>query len=61
MVFLLGVKKFADRRREEEGGQHPIGNLEAATLVLNCFGTQRERERERERERGREGGKEGGE
>lgn len=43
LAFLLGVEKFADRRREEEGGQHPIGNLEAATLVLNCFGTKRER------------------
>ncbi len=45
-MFLLGVKKFADQRREEEEGQHPIGNLEAATLVLNCFGRERDIERE---------------
>jgi hypothetical protein len=40
-MFLLGVKKFADRRGEEEEGQHRIGNLEVATLVLNCFGRER--------------------
>ncbi len=53
-MFLIGVKKFADQRREEEEGQHPIGNLEAATLVLNCFGREREIERERGAKMGRQ-------